>query len=72
MLYVNPAGFQIWSPIDPRNETIYYAEEGSHGPGFNASARVPFDHLLTAAQARHNFAVEKIFGGLPKWVDWEF
>ncbi|KAJ7886007.1 pectin lyase fold/virulence factor [Mycena leptocephala] len=69
---VNPAGFQIWAPTDPRNETIYYAEEGSHGPGFNATARVSFDHLLTAKQARQNFTVEKIFGGLPKWVDWEF
>ncbi|KAJ7708822.1 pectin lyase-like protein [Mycena rosella] len=69
---INPAGFQIWSPTDPRNETIYYAEEGSHGPGFNASARVSFDHLLTTKQTRQNFTVEKIFGGLPMWVDWNF
>ncbi|KAJ7065288.1 pectin lyase fold/virulence factor [Mycena amicta] len=69
---INPAGFQIWSPTDPRNETIYYAEQGSHGPGFNASSRVFFDHLLTAQEARQNFTVEKIFGGTPKWVDWEF
>ncbi|KAJ6485710.1 pectin lyase-like protein [Mycena sanguinolenta] len=69
---INPAGFEIWAPTDPRNETIYYAEEGSHGPGFNASARVSFDHLLTAQQARRNFTVEKIFGGLPTWVDWDF
>ncbi|KAF7309507.1 Pectin lyase-like protein [Mycena indigotica] len=69
---INPAGFQIWSPTDPRNETIYYAEQGSHGPGFNASTRVSFDHLLTAQEARQKFSVEKIFGGKPGWVDWEF
>ncbi|KAJ6607585.1 pectin lyase-like protein [Mycena sp. CBHHK59/15] len=69
---INPAGFQIWSPTDPRNETIYYAEAGSHGPGFNASTRVPFDHLLTMKQAKEKFSVEKIFGGVPRWVDWNF
>ncbi|KAK7031523.1 pectin lyase-like protein [Favolaschia claudopus] len=69
---VNPAGFQIWSPSDPRNETIYHAEAGSHGSGFNASARVSFDHLLTDKEARRKFSVEKIFGGRPTWVDWGF
>ncbi|KAJ7230684.1 pectin lyase fold/virulence factor [Mycena pura] len=69
---VNPFGFQIWSPTDPRNETIFYAEQESHGPGFNASARVSFDHLLTVKEARQNFTIEKIFGERPDWVDWEF
>ncbi|KAF7317812.1 Pectin lyase-like protein [Mycena kentingensis (nom. inval.)] len=88
---VNPAGFTIWAANDPRNETIFYAEQGSHGkshaghcsvlllnglralgPGFDASARVFFDHLLTREEAKQNFTVEKIFGGRPQWVDWEF
>ncbi|KAJ7282486.1 pectin lyase-like protein [Mycena rebaudengoi] len=69
---INPAGFQIWSPTDPRNETIFYAEAGSHGPGFNASTRVFFDHLLSAREAKKDFSVGKIFGGIPHWVDWQF
>ncbi|KAJ7497942.1 pectin lyase-like protein [Mycena galericulata] len=69
---INPAGFEIWSPTDPRNQTIYYAEQGSHGPGFNASARVSFDHLIIAKEAKEIFSVKKIFHEVPQWVDWEF
>ncbi|KAJ7623662.1 pectin lyase fold/virulence factor [Roridomyces roridus] len=69
---INPAGFQIWAPSDPRNMSIYYAEQGSFGPGFNASARVSFDHLISAKDAQEHFSVDKIFGGIPAWVDWDF
>jgi pectinesterase len=47
---VNLAGWNDWS--NPANEkTAYYAESGSTGPGANPSARVPWSHQLTSAEA---------------------
>jgi pectinesterase len=48
---MNPAGWNNWG--NPANEsTVYYAESNSTGPGASPSARVPWSHQLTAAQAR--------------------
>ena len=48
---LNPAGWNNWN--NPTNEkTAYYAESNSTGPGANASARVPWSHQLTAAEAK--------------------
>jgi pectinesterase len=48
---LNPAGWNNWN--NPANEkTAYYAESNSTGPGANPSARVPWSHQLTAAEAK--------------------
>jgi pectinesterase len=48
---LNPAGWNNWN--NPTNEkTAYYAESNSTGPGANPSARVPWSHQLTAAEAK--------------------
>jgi pectinesterase len=48
---LNPAGWNNWN--NPANEkTAYYAESNSTGPGANPSARVPWSHQLTPAEAK--------------------
>jgi len=48
---LNPTGWNNWN--NPANEkTAYYAESNSTGPGANPSARVPWSHQLTAAEAK--------------------
>jgi pectinesterase len=52
---LNPAGWNNWN--NPANEkTAYYAESNSAGPGAitsaNPSARVPWSHQLTPAEAK--------------------
>jgi pectinesterase len=49
---LRPEGWNNWG--NPANEkTAYYAELDSKGPGANSSARVPWAHQLTPAEARH-------------------
>ena len=48
---LNPAGWNNWN--NPANEkTAYYAESNSTGPGANPTARVPWSHQLTPAEAK--------------------
>ena len=48
---LNPAGWNNWN--NPANEkTAYYAESNSTGPGANLTARVPWSHQLTPAEAK--------------------
>ncbi len=52
---LNPAGWNNWN--NPANEnTAYYAESGSTGPGAitspNPNPRVPWSHQLTPAEAK--------------------
>jgi pectinesterase len=52
---LNPSGWNNWN--NPANEkTAYYAESNSTGPGAitgaNPSARVPWSHQLTSAEAK--------------------
>jgi pectinesterase len=48
---LNPAGWNNWN--NPANEkTAYYAESNSTGPGAEPSARVPWSHRLTPAEAK--------------------
>src|SRR6202041_1439326 len=48
---LNPAGWNNWK--NPANEkTAYYAESNSTGPGANPSARVPWSHQITPAEAK--------------------
>ncbi|KAJ7205990.1 carbohydrate esterase family 8 protein [Mycena pura] len=69
---VEPAG---WTPFDSARpvilNTTFYAEFNSSGAGGNTSARVPIEHILTAAQAR-NFTVDGVFLEHPEWIDFEY
>ncbi len=48
---LRPEGWNNWGK--PANEkTAYYAESNSTGPGANPTARVPWSHQLTPAQAK--------------------
>jgi pectinesterase len=48
---LNPAGWNNWN--NPANEkTAHYAESNSTGPGADPSARVPWSHQLTPAEAK--------------------
>ena len=48
---LNPAGWNNWN--NPANEkTAWYGESNSAGPGANPSARVPWSHQLTPAEAK--------------------
>ena len=48
---LNPAGWNNWNSA-ANEATAWYAESGSTGPGANHSARVPWSHQLSPAQAR--------------------
>jgi pectinesterase len=48
---LRPEGWNNWN--NPANEkTAYYAESNSSGPGANPSARVPWSHQLSPAEAK--------------------
>jgi pectinesterase len=48
---VRPEGWNNWN--NPANEkTAYYAESNSTGPGANPTARVPWSHQITPAEAK--------------------
>jgi pectinesterase len=62
---LNPAGWNNWN--NPANEkTAYYAESQSTGPGAGPSARVPWSHQLTPAEAAQ-FMPAKFLAGLDHW-----
>jgi pectinesterase len=62
---LNPAGWNNWN--NPANEkTAYYAESNSTGPGADPSARVPWSHQLTPAEAAQ-FMPAKFLAGLDHW-----
>ncbi|KAF8073470.1 carbohydrate esterase family 8 protein [Lyophyllum atratum] len=65
---IRPAG---WTPFGGTRPTIFnttfYAEFNSTGAGGNTSARIPLEHLLTAAEAQQ-FTLQKIMGR-PSWID---
>ncbi len=62
---LNPAGWNNWN--NPANEkTAYYAEFGNRGPGANFTARVPWSHQLTSAQA-NQFLPQNFLSGDDHW-----
>jgi pectinesterase len=62
---LNPAGWNNWN--NPANEkTAYYAESNSTGPGANPSARVPWSHQLTPAEAKQ-YLPAKFLRGTDNW-----
>jgi len=65
-------GFTPWGGTRPTIvNTTFYAEYNSTGPGFNASKRLPAEHILTSVESG-DFTIENIFGGKPAWVDWAY
>lgn len=48
---VRPAGWNNWGKA-ANEQTAFYAESDSTGPGANPNARAPWSHQLTAAQAK--------------------
>jgi pectinesterase len=62
---VNPAGWNNWNNI-ANEKTAWYAEVNSTGPGANPSARVPWAHHLTPAEARQ-FLPSAFLSGRDHW-----
>ncbi|KAF9046379.1 pectin lyase-like protein [Panaeolus papilionaceus] len=69
---IQPAGWTPFSSARPViMNTTFYAEYDSKGPGGNASARIPLEHVLTFDQSKE-FTLDKVFLGRPKWVDFSY
>jgi pectinesterase len=63
--HIAPAGWDNWK--NPANEqTAYYAEYKSTGPGARPGQRVPWSHQLSRKEARQ-YTVKRIFGGPDAW-----
>ena len=60
-----PAGWNNWGRKE-NESTAYYAESGSTGPGANPSARVPWSHQLTAAEAKQ-YLPQNFLAGHDHW-----
>jgi pectinesterase len=64
--HITPAGWDNWRA--PSNEqTAYYAEFNSRGPGANPAGRVKWAHRLSAKEARQ-YTLRNIFGGSQAWT----
>ncbi|MCD8186923.1 MAG: pectinesterase family protein [Rikenellaceae bacterium] len=63
--FILPAGWHNWGKPHAE-QTAFYAEYGSTGPGANPEARVAWSHQLTAAQAE-TYTVEHVLGGTDGW-----
>ncbi|KAI5453717.1 hypothetical protein NCC49_005533 [Naganishia albida] len=68
---VLPQGFVAWQDKEPRvvpGLTIF-GEYGSYGPGYKPESRnLTVGALFTEEQAGQ-YTVEKVFGGMPAWID---
>jgi pectinesterase len=62
---LNPAGWNNWGKTT-NEETAYYAESNSTGPGANPSARVKWSHQLTPAEARP-YLPDNFLSGKDHW-----
>ena len=62
---VRPTGWNNWGKAS-NEQTAFYAESNSTGPGANPSARVPWSHQLTAAQAKQ-FLPARFLRGKDHW-----
>ena len=64
--HILPAGWDNWR--DAANEqTAYYAEYQSTGPGANPTARAKWSHQLTSKEAKR-YTLGHIFEGAASWV----
>jgi len=59
---INPIGWNDWSKPAACLKTVNYDESQNTGPGAGTSARVPWSHQLTAAQAA-NYTTETVLNG---------
>lgn len=62
---VRPAGWNNWGKTS-NEQTSFYAESNSTGPGANPSARVHWSHQLNAAQTKQ-FLPAKFLSGKDHW-----
>jgi len=62
---LNPAGWNNWGKTT-NEETAYYAESNSTGPGADPSARVKWAHQLTPAEARP-YLPDNFLSGKDHW-----
>lgn len=62
---LNPAGWNNWGRTS-NESTAYYAESNSTGPGASPTARVPWSHQLTAAEAKQ-YLPETFLAGSDHW-----
>lgn len=58
--HIKKEGWHNWNKVDAE-KTAYYGEYASSGPGAGSSGRVPWAHMLTAAEAAV-YTVETILG----------
>ena len=63
--HIAPAGWDNWKNA-ANEQTAYYAEYHSTGPGANPASRAPWSHQLTAKEARQ-YTLRQIFGGKQGW-----
>lgn len=68
---VLPAGFVAWSDKEPRlvPNLTFFGEYGSYGPGFDAAQRNQSVGALLTKEEADQYTVEKVFGGMPSWID---
>jgi pectinesterase len=62
---VRPAGWNNWGKAS-NEQTAFYAESNSTGPGANPTARAPWSHQFTAAQAKQ-FLPAQFLRGNDRW-----
>jgi Pectin methylesterase len=62
---VRPAGWNNWGKAS-NEQTAFYAESNSTGPGANPTARAPWSHQLTAAQTKQ-FLPANFLRGKDHW-----
>lgn len=62
---VRPEGWHNWDKTEAE-QTTFYAESGSTGPGAGSSARVPWEKTLTAEQAAA-LKPRSVLGGADNW-----
>ncbi len=60
---VNPEG---WSPMNTKENLMYYREYNNRGPGANTAKRAPFSKLLTDAEAKP--FLDKSYIGAATWL----
>lgn len=63
--FIQPAGWHNWNKPHAE-QTAFYAEYRSTGPGANPAARVKWSHQLTAQQVAQ-YTIENVLGGTDSW-----
>ncbi|MCD8193047.1 MAG: pectinesterase family protein, partial [Tannerellaceae bacterium] len=61
--HIVPAGWDNWNKKEAE-QTVFYAEYQSTGPGANPGTRVPYSHQLTSLE---DYNIEKILAGNDGW-----